>query len=123
MSKPRYRVEEVRDALIEAKGLVGPTAEALGCDYSTVTNYVKRHPTLAQVQEVARGQLVDKAESMLYKKISEGDTTAIIFALKTVGKRRGYVERREFAGVPDQPVEVVVKWSGASGGRSSDTVQ
>ena len=113
--KPKFTVEQVSRALEESNGLVSPAARALKCNGETVRNYIKRHPTLQQVQEQEREKFIDTAESALQKKINEGDTTAIIFALKTVGKRRGYVERREFAGVPDQPVEVVVKWSGAGG--------
>ena len=43
------------------------------------------------VDEVREG-MIDFAESMLFQNIKNGDNTAIIFYLKTMGRHRGYVE-------------------------------
>ena len=50
--------------------------------------------------------MLDFAESKLFQKIKEGDSTAILFYLKTQGKARGYIERSEVTGANGGPVQV-----------------
>lgn len=112
--QPQFSVEQVAKALEQSKGLISPAARALGCSQRTVRRYIGRHPTLEQAKNDEREKLIDAAEAHLYHQIVEGNITAIIFTLKTIGKERGYVERSEHAGVPGQPLEVVVKWASES---------
>jgi hypothetical protein len=53
--------------------------------------------------ESLEGVALDLAESKLHEEILGGNTAAIIFFLKTKGKKRGYVERQEVESVQRQP--------------------
>lgn len=87
--------EALAVALAEAGGIYTEAAKIIGTSRANVSQRVKRSPALQKVVEQARESLVDLAESQLKKKIRDGNMTAIIFALKTQGKERGYVERQE----------------------------
>lgn len=99
MKKARngYTVEQIERALRNNDGNVSKAAVELGAVRATVYNHINKSPTLAQVLIDCREELADLAESGLKKAIKADNITAIIFALKTVGKHRGYVERHELA--------------------------
>jgi len=65
-------------------------------------------PTLKVVLADAREKMIDNVESKLYSKALDGDTTAMIFFLKTQGKGRGYVERQEVTGANGGAI--IVDW-------------
>lgn len=50
---------------------------------------------------------LDLAESKLIEKIHSGETTPIIFYLKTKGRDRGFVERNELTGLNGGPLNSV----------------
>lgn len=95
MGKQRYTVKQVTAALVKTKGLVYLAARDLGCEPATIHNYAKRYAVVRETLVTARGEVVDVAEAALYKAILAGEQWAVLFALRTQGKGRGYVERVE----------------------------
>jgi hypothetical protein len=59
---------------------------------------------IAKSLDVDRTTLYKWIEDENLKDANDGDTTAIIFFLKTQGKERGYVERQEFNHQVNQPI-------------------
>jgi hypothetical protein len=68
------------------------TARRLGCDPDTIMNYCKKYPTVEQAKHDSRGELLDVAEVKLWQAVQAGEHWAITFALRTVGRERGYGE-------------------------------
>jgi len=67
-------------------------AKHYGVNIKTILSYLDKYG-LNDLMEQKREEIIDFAESQLIKKISDGDTTAIIFFLKTIGRNRGYSEK------------------------------
>ena len=83
-------------SVYEKKGCnVTATCKALGINRTTFYNWRKRSERLDAMLEEVEESIIDYAESKLVEHIQEGDTTCLIFFLKTKGKKRGYVERVE----------------------------
>lgn len=93
-----YSEQEIIDALYECNGLIARVAKMLDCSRKSIYERAEKSPTLKAAIEDSRRYAVDATEDALHKRIEAGDTTAIIFLLKTLGKERGYVERVEMTG-------------------------
>src|SRR5262245_55682098 len=98
MARPhRYRQIEVAEAVRASRGLVTLAARRLGCDRKTVLRYADRYPNVAEALEEARELQLDVSEARLFQAIEQGESWAIQFHLRTVGRHRGYSERHEVA--------------------------
>ena len=95
MPAPKLTTEEVESNLRNLAGNFAAVARALGVTRQAVSNFVKHRPTLQAVASECRETFVDNVESAIYKEALNGNVTAQIFILKTLGKERGYVERRQ----------------------------
>ncbi len=100
MSKQRYTVAEVVQALEQSRGLITQASALLGCSRGTITNYAARYPTVADTLKWKRLELTDLAMSALYDAVEAGAPWAILFVLKTFGADRGYGDDPQTGGGP-----------------------
>jgi hypothetical protein len=104
----KFTADQMIRALNETKGMITLAAQKLDCAPNTVRRYIREYPTIAQAQKDARDKMTDAVELKLYEKIMSGDTTAMIFYLKTQAKERGYIERQEVTGADGTPLMKLV---------------
>lgn len=94
----KYTTAQMIEALREKHGNLSAAARYLGCSRNTIARYIENYPTVKAVYDEERETLIDFAENQLFQQVKDGNITAIIFTLKTIGKSRGYVERQEVTG-------------------------
>jgi hypothetical protein len=82
-------------ALESSLGVVSPACQRTGVSRAQHYKWLNTDGDYRKQVESIAGIALDFAESELHAKIKSGDTTSIIFYLKTKGKGRGYVERVE----------------------------
>lgn len=91
-------IEDLYPLIEKYGGNIAAVARAARVSRQTIYNRIKEHPELSSAIEDARESQLDNIESALYQKAIAGDTTAMIFVMKTRGKGRGYSERLELTG-------------------------
>lgn len=85
----------LKQAIIEYKGQVATIARNFNMASNGLRQRIARDPELEELLQSQRELLIDKAENVLEAAIDKGELDAAKFALKTIGKNRGYVERQE----------------------------
>jgi len=106
-------IEQVKnnivDAMIQSLGNVSEVCNKLNISRTTFYNYYNNDLEFKEQIDDIKNIALDFVESKLIGKIKEGDIVAILFYLKTQGKKRGYIERVENEITIQQPV--VIDWS------------
>ena len=93
----RYTVQQVITVLHATRGMVYLAAKQLQCNPQTIMNYCKKFPSVEAAKHDARGELLDIAEIKLWAAVQRDEAWAIAFALKTLGRHRGYFERLDLS--------------------------
>lgn len=113
----QYKAGEFIAAIPGTGGIISTIARRVGCDWHTAKKYIDTYPTVNRAYEDEREKVTDLAESVLvqniklaYKKQEDTkepvDSSDVKWYLSRKGKDRGYTERREIAGVEDQPIRI-----------------
>ena len=97
------------NAMINTFGNVSEVCKQMNISRQTFYNYYNNDLEFKEQIDDIKNIALDFVESKLIGKIKEGDIVAILFYLKTQGKKRGYVERVENEITIQQPV--VIDWS------------
>ena len=90
--------EDLLAALAQTSGIVSSACKAANVSRMTYYRYYKEDPDFREKADDIKELQKDFAESLILKKMKEGDTTMIIFYAKTQMKDRGYTERKEITG-------------------------
>lgn len=102
-----YRTQDIIAALVKTHGMIYLAAQALDCSPHTIYRRAAKSKEVQDTIDSYRGQLIDKAELKLEQAVMSGEPWAVQFSLKTIGKKRGYVERQEITGEDGNPITVV----------------
>ena len=88
--------KDVKDAILASGGMVTHVARRLGMSTTMVKNLFLKYKSLGSMFSEYKEAILDEVEMHLIKKIrsgDKGDTLAMIFYLKCIGKERGYIDR------------------------------
>ncbi len=108
MAPPIRRTDdEIEAALIAERGLISYAAKRLGYSFNGLRERIAANPErFNPILREAREAMIDLAERSLHAKLDDGDLQATTFALRTLGRSRGYAERTELTGADGGPLEV-----------------
>ena len=91
----QLKKEQLLKALEKSLGIVSTACESIGISRTTYYKYYNEDKDFKWSVDSIGDIALDCAESQLFELIKEKNITAIIFYLKTKGKKRGYIEKQE----------------------------
>lgn len=104
------KISDIEPLVTKYMGNIAAIARHLGVSRGTIHNRMAESATLKTAIVDAREAMIDNAESVLYDQALKGNTTALIFFLKTQGRGRGYVERQEITGADGGAIGITITY-------------
>jgi len=97
LDRTRHSKKKMLQAMVESLGVVTDACKIAEICRATYYIWYKEDEDFRNEVDSIQDIALDLAESELHKHIKDGNITALIFYLKTKGKRRGYIERQEIS--------------------------
>ena len=113
----QLKKENLLKALEKSLGIVSTACVSIGISRTTYYKYYNEDKEFKQSVDSIGDIALDCAESQLFELIKEKNVTAIIFYLKTKGKKRGYVEKLQ-AGDRKQPEAIEIHFVDGNGNKT-----
>jgi len=102
-------VKTIEKAIKAKRGNISAAAKSLDVSRTALYERINKSELLQNALIESRETMLDNAETALYDDALAGNTTALIFFLKTQGKTRGYTERHEVTGEDGGVIRVTLK--------------
>ena len=109
--KREQNKDEMLKALEVHLGNVTDACKYTGISRSTHYDWMNSDDDYRAKVEMIDDIILDFAEKQLFTQISENNTTATIFFLKTKGKHRGYVEKTEVDNRVTIEKPIIIDWT------------
>jgi hypothetical protein len=87
---PHLTMERIVEALRASGGSIAASARQLGVARQSLYSRMLVEPAIREAREEIREEALDIAESELLKAVKRGESWAVTFFLRAMGKHRGY---------------------------------
>jgi len=94
-NKTKHNKSALIEAMQKSLGNVTQSCKIVGLSRKTYYDYYNSDDEFSKACDDCENIALDFVESQLHKQIKDGVPSSTIFYLKTKGKKRGYVERKE----------------------------
>ena len=91
----KLTLKKVKIAAKNTGGVLTMVAKKLGVARITLYKFIKKHPEIRDILEQERQAIIDYAEVSLFSQVQNKEAWATKYVLSTIGKNRGYYEKRE----------------------------
>jgi transposase len=102
----RVRQQLFISALVSSNFSISKALQKVGVSHTLFTSWTAADPGFAELLKEIKWHRQNFCEEALMIKVQEGDTSAILFANKTVNRSRGYGDKTEVSGGDDSSFDI-----------------